>query len=275
VVVNEGLKERVKQLLTEHHWMVESTSFILAVVAILFAVIQFVHSKSILRDMQEHLERMREISSSMSTAHVGEFPENLQEIIRITDAKRDVRRLCIMADLLGYGNYSAPELFDDYRGNLERISGRGGTIRIIVYPPEEARRMLKDEFPQGDFAREKLKDCYKLYFGRYHTDFGPTPPGEYNEFLDDLNKAEVQYVSALRGRGNIEIRHVRGKLPFYLWLQDDREAVFSFLQTAGTRTNELSFRTRDGKLISTFQNIFKELWDEETLESQVHPPSLE
>jgi len=271
--MNGDLKERATRFLTKHHWMVESTSFVLAVVAILFAVIQFVHSRSILKDMQEHLARMHEISSSMSTAHVGEFPENLQEIIRITDIKRDVNHLYIMADLLGYGNYSAPELFDEYVGNLERISGKGGTIRIIVYPAEEARRMLKDEFPQGDFAREKLKDRYKLYFGRYHTDFGPAPPAEYDTFLDDLNKAEAQYTSALRGRGNIEIRHVRGKLPFYLWLQDDREAVFSFLQTAGTRTNELSFRTRDGKLIGTFQNIFNELWDEETFESQANLPS--
>jgi len=86
-----------------------------------------------------------------------------------------------------------------------------------------------------------------------------------------LDKAEEEYAKTLAGKANIEIRHIQVKLPFYVWLQGDRKAIFSFLQSAGPKTQELAFRTSDPKLIATFTDAFKGLWDKETVESHKTP----
>ena len=264
--VNGGLRAKLSELATRHRWVLEWTTFVLAVVAILFAVIQFLDSRRLQRSMQEHLEGMREISSSMSTAYVGGFPEDMEEIIRVTSG--DIKLLYIMTDLLGYGSYSDPDHFYEYLTNLQRVAGKGVKIEMIVYTGPVAKDVLRNEFPISDYENEKGKLRYARYFSVYHKNLGL--PSSYDPFINALTSAEAEYAGVLAGRANIDIRHIRSKLPFYLWLQGDREAIFSFLQL-GEQTNELSFRTRDGKLITMFMNAFVELWDKETVESPTRP----
>src|SRR2546422_1043059 len=80
-----------------------ATSF-LPIVAIVFAVVQFVDSR-LLKNEIKH------VVQSMSTEYIAEFPWNIEEIDRvISNAKKE---LDIMVDAAAYGQYSRPKLSEE------------------------------------------------------------------------------------------------------------------------------------------------------------------
>jgi hypothetical protein len=57
-------------------------------------------------------------------------------------------------------------------------------------------------------------------------------PNNYTEFLKILLDRHDEYEKELKAL-NVEIRHSSSDFLFYLWLQDDQEAVFSFFAEEG------------------------------------------
>src|SRR5712692_5266118 len=85
----------------------EFVGFVLAAVALLYAMIQFVHARG-------HSRKMEDIAHSMSTRYIGLFPKDLEDIVQVV--KSAGRQLLILADSMGYGQYSNP---DTYRKFIE------------------------------------------------------------------------------------------------------------------------------------------------------------
>ena len=76
--------------------------------------------------------------------------------------------------------------------------------------------------------------------------------------MDCMSEEQVKWRSLLACFGAIEIRYATFPFRLFLWIEDKEEAVFAFEMSAERRT--ISFRTRDGNLIHSFNEMFKENW---------------
>lgn len=234
----------------------EPVTFCLAILAIAFAVVQFIDSR-----IQEN--GMRKIADSMSTSYIGEFPKNMESIIKVTSAA--AKKLDIMVDFAGYGNYSNPEAFNRYfRTLLDPHKGKRTTVRLLLYD-DKAGRESRDRQLRQNFETERKSERFQRYFHEEHVTF--SVPERYEQFSQDLTEIERQYEQQLIEKG-VEIRHTPQTLLFYVWLEDDEEAIFSFQNTEGGE-REISFHTRDTALIRTFQATFQQVWN-----AHADPPSI-
>ncbi len=106
------------------HWV---SADVLVVIAIAFAIVQFLDGRQEERALDQQESRlatladqiqgqageMKSIALSMSTRFAGPFPENLKEIVDLISKAN--RHLKVMVDFPGYGQYSAPEMHLEYK----------------------------------------------------------------------------------------------------------------------------------------------------------------
>ena len=192
-------------------------------------------------------------SQSMSTEYIAEFPDNMEEINRVVSSAK--RELDIMVDVPGYGQYSRPEISDLYMQALRKLRP-DVTIKMLIYDENSVRESRRRQFAGREFSDLMKNKRFKHYFH----DVWPTlgEPNSKEEFMDKLQQKQRDYEKSLLEK-QIDIKHVSGRLMFYLWLADNQEAIFSF-QNNSKEEHEISFRTRDGTLINTFKNTFDQTW---------------
>jgi hypothetical protein len=219
----------------------------LAMIAILFAVVQFVDAR-----LQER--KMTLIAQSMTTRFIGLFPKNMKEITDVlngADAHLDV-----MVDFVGYGHYSNPQGFDSYFNDL--LSKRPkADFRMIIYGEGPAATSQTSQF---DFDHEKTSQRFNAFFRQVHS--GRKVPSTPQEFDSALNDYQNEYKKRLCDKG-VEIRTINHSLLFFLWLEDNEQAVFSF-QNTGEREREISTRTSDANLIAPLHEIFVNTWNNDS-----------
>lgn len=248
----------------------EPVVFVLAVLAIIFAIIQFVdsgHQYRKLTDITSRLEpiagnlepmpgRLNEIANSMSTRYVGEFPLDIKDVTEVVRGTK--KNLDIMVDYVGYGHYSDPAAFDAY---LHRIEALRPTVRVrvLVYNSARASQARHRQWP--DFEAIKRRPAFAYFFNKLYPSLGV--PKTFDEFDQKLSIKQHDYETELLARG-VEVQHTPEKLMFYAWLQDDNEAVFSFLDTERDE-HEFAFRTSDKRLIGAFRETFESMWTPESL----------
>jgi hypothetical protein len=265
----------------------ENITLILASSAIAFAVWQFRDSQlqfrdsqlrdsQLRRDSQLQEERMQRLAREMSTRFVGFFPNNLRDINEVVGHAN--QKLDVMADYVGYGHFSVPEEFQRYFRELQDLAAKHVKIRMLVFTREEAQRTFSTQFTDEQFRDNLMAEQSPL--ARYCDMFGC---GFGNEFMDKRKKStgysdeelhelrehferfmfdrQLFYMKDLIERG-VEIKQTSEKLPFFLWCEDDHEAVFGFLNEHSADEREVSFRTRDSSLIErTFEVKFEALWN--------------
>lgn len=221
----------------------------LAALAIVTASVQFFDSRNQKRKMDE-------IAGSMSTRFVGVFPKNMTEIIDIVD--RASGSLDIMIDICAYGHYSNPLLFLNYVQAIERaVQQRNLTVRMIIYDENQARSDQEASvFGSANFFEEERKSLrYTNFFKKRKNTI--SEPQSVEEFKKMLASEQRSYTQRFLHDG-IEIRTVSEDLLMFMWLDDNQDAVFSFRGDRGER--ELSFRTRDGNLLTTLRYVFDQIW---------------
>jgi hypothetical protein len=225
----------------------DPTMFVLAVVAILFAVIQFF-------DSRHQLTELNQVAQSMSTSYVGEFPKNMDSIVKLVGEATS--KLDIMVDFPGYGHYSDPDRFKLYSRALQDAAGKL-TVRLLIYSEKAAQETRLRQFRRDDFADKTKTELFQRFFKRINPNLGV--PTSYDEFDNKLTQMQHYYESEFL-RVGVNVRHTSERLQFYLWLEDNDDAVFSF-QNSVREEHEIAFRTRDGKLIETFTGTFSDLWN--------------
>lgn len=247
----------------------EIVLFVLAVLAIGFALYQFTDSdelkdnlKNVTEDLQEAagivktelLENVRFVAANTSTRYVGTFPSNMDDIQSIVN--NSSRQLRVMVDVAGYGSYSRAHEFLRYATALKELKHRTPrvSVELLLFDGTFRGNMLRDQFPKGEW--ESTIQGSKLFNDFFEN--RPPVPQSYEEFIRRL---ELNHDGCEKDfcEGGVTIKRKSGDFPFFLWLQDDKEAVVSFFNK-GPAAREISFKTREGKLIDTFGNIFQELW---------------
>jgi hypothetical protein len=234
-------------------WVLFPFDRLLAFVAIVFAVLQFIASGKQRRDIKT-------LASSTSTRYVGMFPNNMADICDVvTKAEKE---LLIMADYLCYGCYSAPDEFNRLRESVLKAGSRA----IILHAPLSARRSIQTLFPEDKFSEEQQKPRFDQFFQRY--DLGDTRftrPTTYKDFVDGLLRFQEETAKEFQLR-KVRMTISEETMPFFIWIEDGRDGVFSFNNQVGQQRG-FSFRTRDFTLLDNFREYFNRRWDEEAQKS--------
>jgi len=235
----------------------------LSIVAIVFAIQQFL-------DSWKQLDRLSEVGRQLSTQFVAPFPDNLQALTEFVSGAQG--KLEIMADYAGYGSYSNEDDFDEYRFVLEKRA-KDLNIEMLVYSDALIKEALKRQWKESAFDKERNNVRFKRFYERNQVligSFQPTnlrrPFADFNEFqykvtYDDhieiklLAHKEIQKEFANRG---IKIRFIeKAELVMHAWVCGDN-AIFSFADR-DAELEEVSFKTHDKRLVTTFSRIFAQL----------------
>jgi hypothetical protein len=243
-------------------------TMILALLAIVFAIIQFHDSRGQLKKLSEQTSKIEgitrttseqattinDITRSISTRYKATFPNNLAYIIPVIQHAAPGSKIDVMADHAGYAIYSTNVKFLQYRRALEDAKLQKSRIRVLVYNRELATHALDIQFSDQDFDKEK-KDNFRGFF-----DDRPPKPKDRAEFIRRLLDVQDKTVEDLCGAG-IQVRRVppSQKFLFFLWLNDTPEAVFAFRNEA-QREREITFFSVDPDLIDIFRTVFDQTW---------------
>lgn len=221
---------------------------LLAFLAISFAIVQFI-------DARRQEGAMTKIALSMSTRFIGPFPKNLKEIAEVVS--KASRHVYAIVDFVGYGQYSAPEIYTMYLHALENALMRKVEIRIICYDSVAAGKDLLQQFPDDPekFEGKRNQDIFRKYFEIHKGVDPPTDNAGLRAILKDRQEANATQLSAK----GLKINFAPDSPAFFFWLEDDQEAVFAFKNVSQAERG-LSFRTQDAHLVQQFRDIFDRRW---------------
>jgi hypothetical protein len=192
----------------------EVITFLLAIVAIVFAVIQY-------HDARAQLDRLQAITSSIQTQYVGEFPVNLDKITEVIAHSSEHGELDVMADFPGYALYSRNDKYQAYFNALVTARQQKSVqVRMMVYDKDLMEKVFRIEFKSQDFEKEKKKG-FRDFFKKH-----PPEPRNYDEFAQRVLDFQSDAAKSLCQNG-IEIRRVPAsqKYLFFLWQTNSPEAV--------------------------------------------------
>lgn len=202
-----------------------------------------------LRQVEKTNSSLLDISKSMSTKFAGRFPNHIPEITRLLELAEN--KVSIVCDLLGYGYYSSPEQYQEYRAAVLKLSKKV-PVRITIYGAREAERAARQQLGE-DFDVISKSQTYRNYlkFYKITPEEAPTNTKEfYARWTKDYEKQCVEY-----NIGKIVIHQVKEKaIPVYFWIIDERDAIFSF-PSLSVDPPEVAFSTSDRNLLDIFQRI--------------------
>lgn len=228
---------------------------ILAFVAIVFALVQFLDARDeegslgeITGSLSKIRDQMSTIRDQMSTHVIGRFPKNLSEVAGLVrDARESIK---IVADFLSYGQYSAPDDFKAYFDALKAAAKDPQiSLEIAVYDPGKAKTEIEKQFLDSAFEKEKEKPAFNRFCATA-AELGKKPPANAAELCALLQQLDDEYRNSLQTsfRGRVECKPLDEPLTLFVWLVDDREAIFTFGHIE-RKKNVYSIRTRDGDLV--------------------------
>jgi hypothetical protein len=223
-----------------------TVAIVLAIVAIAFAIIQFADAK-----LQNR--KLRQVAGSMSTRYIGEFPKNMAEIVDVV--RRAHAKLDIVVDLAAYGHYSDPLQFKGYLDAICEKCRQGVQVRMVIYESNLYAQYFNRQFPKDLFSKETQSERFAFFFYR-----GRPKPATWEAFCKLMEHEQMEHLTHMTKAG-VRVRSLSTEILLSLWLEDREDVVFSF-QNATERERELSFRTRDGNLVSSLQRMFESIWEQ-------------
>src|SRR5215469_13283954 len=170
-----------------HEKLLKPIEGILAIAAIIFAGIQFHHSKSII-DTSKHLNAITaDLADKAANKYIGNFPDNIGGIDAVMD--NTCHQLKVMTDFASYGGYSAKNRpnFDNYSAMLinvalstwednnnqnkcigiNKIHGEPNTqVMLLLFSPIQRKTALHNQLA-GDFLDERKYPDARATFKKF------------------------------------------------------------------------------------------------------------
>ena len=221
------------------------------------------------RNLTQQADGLKDISGSISTRFVGPFPENMQEIIALL--KNAKRKIEIVVDFPGYGQYSALRSHVKYTEALIGARQESVTIQIICYQLGLVRKERLEQFP--DITPEQwTRKCADKKFTDYFALFKSIPmPKDCAGLREAFTRRDSALIKELGDRG-VDWKFHSEPAAIFLWMIDDAEAIFTF-KNVGRKDVGLSFRTHDGNLVRQFGEIFARRWN--NAKDEYDPPAMQ
>lgn len=222
-----------------------------------------------LRDARKQIVAMKEISRSMSTQYIGDFPMHIRDIIDLVKKTRE--RLWIMADCVDYGGFSAPKLHDDLVRAIEdasrrHLSGKKVEVTLLLYgdgaPISRGSPFFGYKFDELHAKEDsRAPKELKKEFNHCLTNFLEwnnisTEPEDHEEFITMLKSHHKQVRDRLCSAGVdiVSVPESAEKPGLFFWIGDGENAVFLLSHSGATQ--RLAFWTRDSKLVDAFKSTF-------------------
>ena len=195
--------------------------------------------------------RYRGLLLRNATKYVGTFPDNMKEIIQLIDSTK--KELLIAVDFPSYGSFSAPEMNDMYQQAIINLAkNKDVKLILVIYNDEKAREASRIQFNHIDWGELKNSKSFKK-FNEYYA--GLPNPESMEELIQRFIDLDKKFIKSLEEKRSEIISHTKINLPAYFWISDNEKAIFSFYNLEG-QSSEVSFYTKDFKLISVLKTIF-------------------
>jgi len=208
-----------------------------------------------LRSSLEQQQRMTTLEGLLSTASIGEFPEHIDEITRLAAGVR--RDFYCVVDCVDYASFSDPEGHRRLTEAIEHALTKKprATVRILICGEPAA---ITSSSPLYALPWTKLQQTAEFteYFStHYPGDQRPTTEEAFRQLL--LHRQQL-FAEQLRSKG-ADIRTTTHPCSQFLWIADDREAVFLWLSEKHSAAMH-AYRTRDTRLIESLKAAFDANW---------------
>jgi hypothetical protein len=236
-------------------------SFFIGIGGAIVGLFAFVHQ---LRGAKRQNAKMALVAGEMSTHYIGTFPKHLDDIIALADRAHE--KLCIMADCVDYGSFSAPDIHQkSLEAIIKCIRERRVKVQLVLHGEPVH---ISSSSPFYDKTFEQLKDdpqfmeCLSSYLALHHQATRPTTDEEFRKMLLDAHE-RFQYllldagaeIHKFKKKPDGQATRALEKPGVFFWLEDDEAAVF-LLALTGNEARGLAFRTRDGTLLKMFASTF-------------------
>lgn len=234
---------------------------LLALVAILFAYVQYRDAREAAHGLRSALNQLDDISARESWQYDGEFPNNIERINNeVLAAKNAQKEIVILTDYPGYGHYSAPDAFEKYEKEIIVLASQRKRyhVRMLVYSDKEAHVMVNDQFNRDAFDTTRSSEKFSAYFKNNPREGGP--PTTYDEFAEALLKKNREYERQFCAWG-VEIEYYDSPANIFFWVNGESNAVLSF-NKRDKEGREETFSTADSKLARALTSVFNRMWDE-------------
>lgn len=196
--------------------------------------------------------RLENISESMSTQYVGEFPNDIPAITELVkDATKEVTILC---DVPGYGHFSSPAQFLAYQAAVVQLP-QTVKVSMTVYTREKAGEANREQLGES-FRGIRESPAFRRFI-RFHKIPKPEIPTDMPKLLEMLAQNYDKHLRDFNIK-SIDVSTIARAIPLYFWIVDDRVAIFSF-PSLSIDPPEVAFRTYDRNLISIFRSILQDV----------------
>lgn len=244
-------------------------SVVFAIAAILLASKQTSRLSSLISDAKSssvaHAQRLGDIldviDDSLSTKYIGEFPVYCGEICRIIESA--THSIDIVCDVPGYGQFSNPDAWVEYKSILERkIASTNLVVRIVTLNKAERKTLYKNYFPtSNEMWAKKLEDSHfrnnVISFSQRYMNNKPLSNITWNEFLEVNEDEQNTFLEHnLRHAQKGDIDTIR-EIPIYSWIVDSRIAIFVIRILSNSDDMEYGFITHDGQIVSALIRYFE------------------
>ncbi len=197
--------------------------------------------------------RMTRLEGLLSTASIGAFPEHIDEITRLAaDIRHD---FYCMVDCVDYASFSDPQGHDKLAAALKDALTKKATVRILVCGTPAA---ITRSSPLVGLSWSDLQKTpeFREYFSKYHR--GTSAPVTEDAFRQLLLAREQIVADDLSDKGAQIKTTAATSCSQFLWVADDREAVFLWVVGEGAAMQ--AYRTRDTRLIEALKATFEANW---------------
>jgi hypothetical protein len=215
-----------------------------------------------IRDLKHHGRQLLDITRSLSTRYLGPFPTFIPAITELLRSAPDGASLLVACDLPNYGHISSRRAWARYRGALLEAASTT-TLKIVLLSESRRDRVLEEQFriSEEDWVRWKNARARRATLDEF---VGNERAGDdvdtlsFARFKALLNRADRRSLNEL---SPAEVLESDETLPIYLWIVDDRCAVFAIPSFADDATTEHGFTTSDARLVRALRDVHKRIAD--------------
>jgi hypothetical protein len=227
----------IKTFLFTRLWRIIDISFVLLTFA--FAIYNWVDAK--------------ELADTLSTQYVGSFPAFLPQLTELV--KNSDKTLLMAYDFPGYGVFSSYDDYIAYHAAIMNKVGKLQELKLIVLDGSGRAKIMGDQFKGYDLGVLKRSRPFRrfLEWSGYKNNDVPTL-ASFETILLEIQKRALHQDFVEK---NVPTLELDSTMPVFLWIEDNKVAMFSIPSSRTPPSEENAFITRDPKLIDQLVRIFR------------------
>lgn len=232
---------------------------LITVGGLLLTVVGLVLSIVALMAARQQTTDLKLISNSLSTRYLGQFPDYFPDVIDvIKSANKELKVVCTIPI---HGVYSKRDGWLGTKHELENAENRGVSVFCVFADRTNREDFLKRQFPNAvaQWSTFRTNNLQKIEIFLKSHGSGTIDALSSNGFFDLFDKAAATELNTTYKSATV--KEVAYRPSVYMWIADEKSAVFAISSTAPAFFAE-AFRTTDTKLIQSLVRLHREYSDD-------------